>query len=62
MDACGINVIRVCCAMGDMIHIINGGVEVGGLCDIGMSVIILFLCPFNFFNFVFSVYYPNNCV
>lgn len=49
MDACGINVITVCHAMGDMIHITNGGVEVGGLYDICMSVIILFLCPFNFF-------------
>lgn len=46
MDACGINVIRVCCAMEDMIHIINEGVEVGGLYDICMSVMILFLCPF----------------
>lgn len=43
MDACGINVIRVCCAMGDMIHDINEGIEVGGLYDICMSVIVLFL-------------------
>lgn len=60
MDACGINVIRVCCAMVDMIHIINGGIEVGGLYDICMSVNTVSLA-FHFFYFVFSVYYPN-CV
>lgn len=46
---CGINVIKMCCAMEDMIQIINGG-----LYDICMSVIILFLCPFNFFLFCFE--------
>lgn len=47
MDACGINVIRECCAMGDGIHIINRGVEMDGLYDICFTI--LFLCPFIFY-------------
>lgn len=49
MDACGINVIRECCAMGDGIHISNRGVGMDGLYDI--CITIMFLCPFIFFMF-----------